>query len=297
MASSSQVTFITGGASGMGLAVVEDLAAKGWNITIFDFDHEAGGKVAEKLGQQVLFIKGNVTKYEELGAAFAETWKKWGSIDFGLLSKQVFANAGIGEHIKFYEQKEELPEGFPAKPSTLTLEVNLLGVVYTAYLALHFFRKNASKGGTLVMTSSASALYPSPGLALYSSAKHAVVGLTRSMGAALKAEPITVNSICPGLVPTGLLPQSFSAALKAEMVTPTSTVVKAINTFLEDRTVTGQAVECSGPDLIYRPSFEPENEAARLMLAFADGKVPLNFDMADMQSHAKAKQEVYEQMR
>ena len=67
----------------MGLAVVEDLAAKGWNITIFDFDHEAGAKVAEKLGQQVLFIKGNATKYAELGTAFSETWKKWGSIDFG----------------------------------------------------------------------------------------------------------------------------------------------------------------------------------------------------------------------
>ncbi len=67
----------------MGLAVVDDLAAKGWNITIFDFDHDAGTKVAEKLSPQVLFIQGNVTKYEELGAALSETWKKWGSIDFG----------------------------------------------------------------------------------------------------------------------------------------------------------------------------------------------------------------------
>jgi 15-hydroxyprostaglandin dehydrogenase (NAD) len=81
---------------------------------------------------------------------------------------------GIGERSKFYEPKEELPEGFPPKPSTLTLEVNLLGVVYTAYLALHFFRKNTTKSGKLVMTSSASALYPSGSLALYAAAKHAV---------------------------------------------------------------------------------------------------------------------------
>ena len=67
----------------MGLAVVEDLAAKGWKIAIFDFDRESGEKVAQRLGQKVLFIKGNVTKYEELGAAFAETWKKWESIHFG----------------------------------------------------------------------------------------------------------------------------------------------------------------------------------------------------------------------
>jgi 15-hydroxyprostaglandin dehydrogenase (NAD) len=81
---------------------------------------------------------------------------------------------GIGERNKFYEQQEELPEGFPARPNTLTLEVNMFGVVYTAYLALHFFRKNESKGGKIVMTSSASALYPAASLSLYASAKHAV---------------------------------------------------------------------------------------------------------------------------
>ncbi len=71
----------------MGLAVVEDLVSKGWNITVFDFDHDAGSQVAERLGQQVLFIKGNVTKYQEsLGPAFVETWTKWGSIDFGKYS-------------------------------------------------------------------------------------------------------------------------------------------------------------------------------------------------------------------
>jgi NAD(P)-dependent dehydrogenase (short-subunit alcohol dehydrogenase family) len=67
----------------MGLAVVEDLVRQGWNITVFDFDRAAGAQVAEKLGAQLLFIKGNVVNYEELGAAFVETWKKWGRVDFG----------------------------------------------------------------------------------------------------------------------------------------------------------------------------------------------------------------------
>ncbi|EXJ62992.1 hypothetical protein A1O7_03436 [Cladophialophora yegresii CBS 114405] len=274
----------------MGLAVVEDLAAKGWNITVFDFDHVSGAKVAERLGRQVHFIKGNTAKYEELGAAFAETRKNWGSIDF------VFANAGIGERSKFYEPKEELAEGFPAKPSTLTLEVNLLGVVYTAYLAMHFFRKNATKGGKLVMTSSASALYPSASLSLYSAAKHAVVGLTRSMGAALVKEGITVNCICPGIVPSGLLPEAFTNALQADMITPTSTIVKAINNFLADDSLTGQVAECSGQDVIYRPPYEPENEAARYMLALQDGKVGAKIDFVEMGKHAKMKKEFYDRM-
>ena len=63
--------------------MVKDLVAKDWNVTIFDFDDLGGVQIAEKLGQQVLFIKGNVAKYEELGTAFVETWKKWGQVDFG----------------------------------------------------------------------------------------------------------------------------------------------------------------------------------------------------------------------
>jgi NAD(P)-dependent dehydrogenase (short-subunit alcohol dehydrogenase family) len=81
----------------MGLAVVEDLVAKGWNITIFDFDHVSGANVAGRLGPQVLFIKGNAAKYEDLGAAFAETWKKWGSIDFGKFCIEAHAKSFQGE--------------------------------------------------------------------------------------------------------------------------------------------------------------------------------------------------------
>jgi 15-hydroxyprostaglandin dehydrogenase (NAD) len=81
---------------------------------------------------------------------------------------------GIGERSKFCDPTEEGPEGFPNKPSILTLEVNLIGVVWTTYLALHFFRKNEKTGGALVMTSSASALYTSPSLYLYAPAKHGV---------------------------------------------------------------------------------------------------------------------------
>lgn len=68
----------------MGLAVVEDLVKKGWNVSIFDFDNAAGDKVAQKLCDQILFTQGNVMKYDEQVAAFVQTWKKWGRIDFGM---------------------------------------------------------------------------------------------------------------------------------------------------------------------------------------------------------------------
>jgi NAD(P)-dependent dehydrogenase (short-subunit alcohol dehydrogenase family) len=74
-------------ASGIGLAVVEDLVAKEWNVAVFDFDETAGNALAKQLGERALFIGGNVIKYDELVAAFDRTFNHWGHIDL------VFANA------------------------------------------------------------------------------------------------------------------------------------------------------------------------------------------------------------
>lgn len=73
--------------SGIGLAVVEDLVAKEWNVAVFDFEGTAGNALAKKLGERVLFIQGNVIKYDELVTAFDRTFNHWGRIDL------VFANA------------------------------------------------------------------------------------------------------------------------------------------------------------------------------------------------------------
>lgn len=70
-------------ASGIGLAVVKRLVELGWNVTIVDFNAAAGSTLAESLGQQALFIKANVAIYKEQVAAFAETYKKWGRVNFG----------------------------------------------------------------------------------------------------------------------------------------------------------------------------------------------------------------------
>jgi hypothetical protein len=116
------------------------------------------------------------------------------------------------------------------------------------------------------------------------------------MGGALKTEPITVNCICPGLVPTGLLGTPFTDAMQADMLTPTSTIVKAINNFLSDPSLTGQAAECSGADVIYRPHYEAENEAAKYMLSLSHGNVPMQFDLQAMGKFMREKKEYYDIM-
>ncbi len=85
--SQAPVAYITGGASGIGLAVTEKLVKQGWNVTIVDVVSETGQKVADRLGEQVLFVKADVTDYDQQAKAFVETWAKWHRLDF------VFANA------------------------------------------------------------------------------------------------------------------------------------------------------------------------------------------------------------
>ena len=66
------------------------------------------------------------------------------------------------------------PDGAPPKPDELVLDVCLNAMVYTAYLALHYFRKNADGKGKLVFTASMAGLYPGLGIPLYATAKHGV---------------------------------------------------------------------------------------------------------------------------
>jgi 15-hydroxyprostaglandin dehydrogenase (NAD) len=80
---------------------------------------------------------------------------------------------GINERGDLYEKIAD-GQDWPKQPSTLTIDVNLHGVIWTAYLALAAFRKNESKSGKLVMTASAAALYPAPQLPLYAASKNAV---------------------------------------------------------------------------------------------------------------------------
>ena len=115
------------------------------------------------------------------------------------------------------------------------------------------------------------------------------------MGQALKyrGENITVNCLCPGVVPSGLMPQTIVDSMPPEMVTWHSTMVKAINGFLADDSVTGQAAECSGADVIYRPAYEPENEAARFMLS---GQSFAKADHKEILAHTAEKAQYYNVM-
>ncbi|KAI8942465.1 hypothetical protein NX059_000533 [Plenodomus lindquistii] len=163
----------------------------------------------------------------------------------------------------FCAKAEEAEDGTPVLIDTSVLDVVLNGCIWSSYLALHYFRKNASGAGKLVMTSSTAGIYAVSEVPLYAAAKHGVVGLARSLGKRMReeGEPITVNAIVPGTVPTAILPESVINAIPVEYLTPASLIVQAVDNIINDDSITGQVLECNGSDIVHRPPPDFLNQA------------------------------------
>jgi NAD(P)-dependent dehydrogenase (short-subunit alcohol dehydrogenase family) len=151
----SKIALITGGASGMGLAVAKVLADKGWRCVLLDMNAKAGAEAVASVANSE-FIQTNVTAWDSLSSAFDTTFEKHGALDF------VFANAGIVERDNFYEKPapDVLQGRIPPRPNLSTIDVNLKAVIDTAYLAQHYFRLSPhhGTGASLVMTASVGGL-------------------------------------------------------------------------------------------------------------------------------------------
>lgn len=223
-----KVAFITGGASGMGLAVAQALSSRSheeWDIHIIDLNAEAGGRAATSL-KSAHFHQTNVTDYASLVSAFERTWSISGRLDF------VFANAGIVERDNFYEEHDL--NSPPPPPNQLSIDINYKAVVNTSWLALHYFRKTFEKHGrgavdaVLVMTASCGGLYPSEFCPMYSGSKAAVIQFNRAITVAYHHAGIRTFATCPGTIRTGLLNQDEWKSFRDEHFTPIETLVDAV---------------------------------------------------------------------
>ncbi|KAJ5955385.1 hypothetical protein N7501_009664 [Penicillium viridicatum] len=281
----TRVALITGGASGLGLAVAKALLAKTptgeeWWLHILDIDEDRGTQVAAEL-PRCTFHRANVTQYSELATAFQGAFNQHKRLDF------VFANAGMVERSNFYallDAEEGQADAPPKEPvDLLPIDVDLKGVILTTYLAQHYFRHSPHKGqgASLVMTASCCGLYPSFYCPLYTAAKSGVVGFMRAVALHFKASGIRVNAICPSIIRTNLVdptgwdsfPQNrfvevdsvarVVVGLEGESQGLTDATGKHLN--LEE--LYGTAVEISDSGFYFRPQHEFCDEGMREVMA------------------------------
>jgi NAD(P)-dependent dehydrogenase (short-subunit alcohol dehydrogenase family) len=207
-----RVAFVTGGATGIGLAGVEVLAEAGAHVHIFDRDGDTLAKSAARLDAQGVVVTttvGDVTQPKDLDAAVNEVVARHGRLDI------CFANAGIGDPVKGM-----VHETSDAHWQTV-LDVNLSGVFYTCRAALRPMLE-AGSGSIITMASvyglvAAAGTFPLPG---YSATKAAVANLSREMGITYATQGVRVNALCPGIVRTANRPSTEEGARKLAAATP-----------------------------------------------------------------------------
>jgi len=190
---------ITGGASGLGEAVVREITIAGGYAAILDLDENRGKTLASDLGNSSLYIKTDVASAESVKTAINQA-----AAAFGLINVLVNC-AGIAPAAKVLGKKGP----HDLELFTQVLQVNLIGTFNTIRLAVERMAENSpgtdGERGVIVNTASIAAFEGQIGQAAYSASKGGIVGLTLPVARELAALGIRVVTIAPGIMETPML--------------------------------------------------------------------------------------------
>ena len=183
--------FITGAASGLGLAICERLAESGWKLLIADINAERLAQAEQKLqalGAQTLSVVIDVTRYSALQDAANTVQEAWGGIDL------LFNNAGIATAGAIDELSIEDWER--------TIDIDLWSVVYGCKIFVPMLKQQG--GGHIINTASSAGTLAGPEMAAYNVAKAGVVSLSETLKPELSKDNIGVTVVCPTVFVTSL---------------------------------------------------------------------------------------------
>ncbi|GAB4568480.1 MAG: 3-hydroxyacyl-CoA dehydrogenase [Haliangiales bacterium] len=252
-----KVAIVTGGASGLGRAIVERLVASGGKAAIFDLNQQAGEALADALGDAAIYQPVNVTDEAAVSAAIEATIEQLGGL-------HICVNcAGIGSAARTYGKKGV----FPLEVFKQVISVNLIGTFNVLRLAAEKMAGNQptdglddpngerdGERGVIINTASVAAYEGQIGQAAYSASKGGVVGMTLPIARDLATHGIRVNTIVPGLINTPLfnsLPPEAITALGDSVLYPKrlgrpEEIAHLVTSIVENRYINGECIRIDG---------------------------------------------------
>lgn len=244
MSKNGKVALVTGGGQGIGLAIALRLAKDGFAVAVVDFNHETAKNVAEEInhaGGRAIAQLADVSNRDQVFAAVEAATKQLGGFDV------IVNNAGIAPTTLIEDITPEIVDK--------VYNINVKGVIWGIQAAIKAF-KSQGHGGKIINACSQAGHVGNPELAIYSSSKFAVRGLTQTAARDLAPLGITVNAYCPGIVKTPMweeIDRQVSAAAGQPVGYGTQEFAKNITLkrLSEPEDVAGCVSYLAGPDSDY----------------------------------------------
>jgi NAD(P)-dependent dehydrogenase (short-subunit alcohol dehydrogenase family) len=206
-----RAALVTGGSSGIGLAIARALAQDGYGVTVSARRPEKLEAAAEQLrgdGLEVHSVPANVAEEEAVTSLVSSHRERFGRLDV-LLNN---AGVGIGGEIASYQTKH----------LDLQLAVNLRAAMLATREALPMLREAGAEHGKalIVNTASVAGKWGQGWLSIYSAAKAGVIGFSQATQREVEGQGIQVTALCPGLVDTPMTEWARESVKPEEMIQP-----------------------------------------------------------------------------
>lgn len=191
-----KTAIVTGGARGIGRAIVERLASEGANVLIADIDEATGKAVAEQIGANVEAFKLDVTSEASWNAAIERANAAWGKVDILVNNAGIAGRSAPTWELSFQEWLD-------------VINIDLTGVFLGCRAVLPGMIERGY--GRIVNIASIAGKEGNPNAVPYSAAKAGVIGLTKAVAKEVATKGVIINAITPAVIETEILKQVSQA--------------------------------------------------------------------------------------